>query len=212
MPALRPRGARCRGVSLALVSAALLLQRAAYPDLPVFEPLDDGSSKPPPLRPVGLMFDVGSSDGGMMSLVVRPRTWLRAHAGGGSNGMAPGIRTGIVVLPWGPGPALALEAGHYFEGNLNGLMQMLIGPSYRSVENLEHFDYDFVNLHAGMEVERAGVMFFAHGGLTYLWTRLDARETAFLQARPTPSGPLQVQGNVAWVLMPSLKIGFVGFL
>src|SRR5262245_56202837 len=76
-----------------------------------------------PLPLVGVMLDAGLPDGANASLVLRPVSWLRAHAGGGTNAISPGVRVGATLLPFGSGPSATIEGGHYFEGNANGLAQ-----------------------------------------------------------------------------------------
>lgn len=198
------------GVSLAAVPAF-----AAAPVAP-HEPVDTGpdtgsifDEPPPPLRKLGLMFDLGTMDGGMMSLVYRPLPQLRFHGGGGTNGAGPGVRLGAVLSPMrDSGWSLSLDGGHFFPGNVNGVFAAFAGSDYDDSHLLEHFDYDFVNLQAGWEVERGDLLFFARAGVGFLWTQLPADDLGRIEnlsAFVDPDGSVEA-------LLPSLKVGIIGFL
>jgi hypothetical protein len=162
-----------------------------------------------PLRKLGLMFDLGTMDGGMMSLVYRPRPWLRFHAGGGTNGAGPGVRAGAVVLPFqNSGWSFSLDGGHFFPGDVNGVFAVFAGSNYDDSHLLERFDYDFVNLQAGWEIERGDLLFFARAGLGLLWTQLPSENLARVR---NLSSFVDEDGSVE-ALLPSVKVGFIGFL
>jgi hypothetical protein len=145
----------------------------------------------------------------MLSLVYRPLPWLRTYAGGGTNGAAPGVRLGAAVSPLrGRGFALNLDGGHFFPGDVNGIFSAFAGSHYDDSRVLEHFDYDFVNLQAGWEVERAGLMFFARGGVAFVWTQLPPDGLAHLR---NVSPLVDADGSVK-AFLPSLRIGLIGFL
>jgi hypothetical protein len=164
-----------------------------------------GTSKPR-LRHVGLMFDIGTLDGGMLSLVYRPLPSLRLHGGGGTNSASPGFRAGATWLPFGAGSSISLDGGHFFEGDVNGIVRAVSDYSGSSV--LERFDYSFANLQAGIEVDKGDLLFFARGGVAYVWSQIPEDEVASANrgfANISPDGSL-------WFFMPSLKVGFIGFL
>jgi hypothetical protein len=156
----------------------------------------------------GLMFDLGSMHGGMLSLAYRPAPWLRLHAGAGTNAVSPGYRAGFtLVKPGATGPSLNIEAGHFLPGDMNGLLKILVGTGYRANSRLEDFDYDFVNLHAGWEIESGALTFFARGGASVLWTRLPALPEAGADV-----ATLGTETEPFWLVLPSVAFGFVGFL
>lgn len=170
----------------------------------------DGSlfeSEAAPMRKLGLMFDLGTLDGGMLSLVYRPTPWLRVHSGGGTNGAAPGVRLGASVSPYRK-LGIGLDGGHFFAGDMNGVLSTFAGSGYDDSHLLEHFDYDFVNLQVGWEIERGDLMFFVRGGVGYLWSAVPAEGLARIE---NLSALVDADGSVE-VLMPSLKLGFIGFL
>jgi hypothetical protein len=170
---------------------------------PLGQPYNDG------LRHLGLMFDLGSVDGGMLSLVYRPSPWLRMYGGGGTNGAAPGVRVGAAVSPfrW-RGVAVNLDGGHFFPGDVNGIFSAFAGSRYDDSRVLEHFDYDFVNLQAGWEIERGGLMFFARGGVALVWSQLPAQGLSRLRNR----SPLVDPDGSIEAFLPSVRIGLIGFL
>ena len=163
----------------------------------------------PRLRKLGLMFDLGTMDGGMMSVVYRPLRYVRLHGGGGTNGAAPGVRAGATLSPLrDSGWSLSLDGGHFFPGNVNGVFAAFAGSDYDDSHLLEHFDYDFVNLQAGWEVERGDLLFFARAGVGFLWTNVpsdDLGRIRNLSAFVDPDGSVEA-------FLPSLKVGIIGFL
>lgn len=177
------------------------------------EPVDELSlfDEPPRrLRKMGLMFDLGTMGGGMMSLVYRPVQWLRVHGGGGTNGAAPGVRMGAVVSPWqDTGWSFSMDGGHFFPGDVNGLFAAFAGSDYDDSHLLEHFDYDFVTLQLGWEIERGDLMFFARGGVGLLWTRLPSDDLGRISNLSSFVDP--EDGSVK-ALLPSLSLGIIGFL
>jgi hypothetical protein len=180
---------------------------ARYSDSPYSGSVFDEPARP--LRKLGLMFDLGTMDGAMMTLVYRPLPWLRVHGGGGTNGAGPGVRIGTVVSPFrNSGWSFSADGGHFFPGNVNGLFAAFAGSDYDDSHLLEHFDYDFVNLQAGWEVERGDLMFFARGGVGLLWTQLPSDDLARIR---NLSSFVDSDGSVE-ALLPSLKIGIIGFL
>src|SRR5262245_38975876 len=112
-------------------------------------------------KSVGLMVDAGVPDGANASLVFRPWSFLRLHAGGGTNLIAPGVRGGASLM-LGSLSATA-EAGHYFSGDANGLARNVTGNMAIDVPALREVGYDYVNLSLGMEFGPSWMTFFIHG-------------------------------------------------
>lgn len=209
---LRWRSTRC--VAAAAMACACTLSMAvpalAAPEEPAaqeFDPL--GEPVTDQLSRLGLMFDLGTVDGGMLSLVYRPSPWLRFHGGGGTNGAAPGVRAGASLAPLQErGLALSLDAGHFFPGDINGIFSAFAGASYNDSRLLENFDYNFVNLQAGWEVERSGLMFFVRGGVAFVWAQVPTRgltQIRNLSSLVDPDGSVEA-------FLPSLRVGMIGFL
>jgi hypothetical protein len=171
------------------------------------DPADEEEATAARRKPLGLMFDLGSMSGGMLSLLYRPAPWLRLHAGAGTNAVSPGYRAGVTLAKTGGGPSLNLEGGHFLPGDINGLLKILVGTGYRANPALEHFDYDFVNVHAGWDIESGSLIFFARGGVGVLWTTVPtfARADATSPATTTGTEPF-------WLVIPSVSLGFVGLL
>ena len=162
----------------------------------------------PRFRHLGLMFDFGTLDGAMLSLVYRPSPWLRMYGGAGTNGAAPGLRAGAALLPFRSGFSLSLDGGRFFPGNVNGIFATFAGADYDDSHLLEHFDYDFVKLQAGWEVERGDLLFFVRGGVGFAWTQLPAdnlSRISNLSSLVDPDGSVEA-------FLPSIQLGFIGFL
>jgi hypothetical protein len=164
------------------------------------------------LPKLGAMLDVGLPDGIMGGLSFRPQPWLRLQAGAGSNAVSPGIRGGVVLVPFGTGPSLTLEAGHYFEGDANGLIASFAGSEYRNNAVAERVGYQFANVHAGFEVGQERFTFFLHGGISYLHTQLHHVDDVLgaTEAGQNAAATYGIGSDSsidAWI--PSLKLGFI---
>src|SRR5512140_2070712 len=81
-------------------------------------------ARPRPLL-LGLAADVGIPDGAMLSLVVRPRPWVRLQLGAGNNSISWGWRLSASWLPFRQGPSLDVDYGRYAEGNANALARRI---------------------------------------------------------------------------------------
>jgi hypothetical protein len=160
----------------------------------------------------GAMLDVGLPDGTMASFVFRPISLLRLHAGVGYNAVSPGFRIGAALLPFGSGPSVSLDYGHYFEGDANGIAGTLTGTNEADSVLLERFGYDFVNLRAGMEIGGDTFVFFTRGGVS--WVRTTIHEFATL----LDSGNNSANENTSIVVtkdpilsafVPSFQLGMI---
>jgi hypothetical protein len=188
------------------VAAACALRatpaRASGPEYDLNSTTDD-ATKP---KPLGLMLSFGIVDGGMLSLAYRPAPWLRLHAGAGTNSVSPGFRLGASVLPHAKGLSVSLEGGHFLEGDINGILKSVIGAAYRATSRLDSFGYDFVTLHAGWDIDTGDLVCFLHGGASALWT-----DPALDLSNLAPSLGLPSDGRY-WMVIPTIELGFVGFL
>jgi hypothetical protein len=163
------------------------------------------------LRHVGALLDAGLPDGLMAGVSYRPLEWLRLHAGAGTNGISPGVRAGALVVPFGVGPSVALEAGHYFEGDANAVLATFGGSEYRDNSVAKRVGYDFVNAHLGLEVGVERFTFFLHGGASYV--RAELHDVNDVLGASDGDTAVAFHGNpriVAW--LPSVKLGFILYL
>lgn len=163
---------------------------------------------------LGVMADVGLPDGANASLVYRPLRWLRVHGGGGYNMVSEGIRAGATVVPFGMGPSATLEAGHYFDGNANGVVQRFAGQSFSS-PLLERVGYDYANFHLGLDFGYHHVTFYVHGGMSYVRAQvhnLDSVVSSQASAASDGNGTTAVsikQDPTVQAWFPSAKLGFI---
>lgn len=118
------------------------------------------------VRRFGLMVDAGLPDGANGSLVYRPFSFLRVHAGGGHNLVGAGVRMGMDLLPFGSGVSLSVDGGHFFTGDANPLMKLL--GKEDEVEALRNVSYDYANFHLGFEVGQKYATFYVRGGVSYI--------------------------------------------
>jgi hypothetical protein len=128
------------------------------------------AAPPSPVRlPIfGLMADVGVPDGLIGSLAIRPLSWLRLAAGGGTNSISRGWRTGLTLLPFAAGPSASFEYGQYQDGDANTLAKKIIGGNFNGSPLLERVGYQYMNAHLGLDFGSRWFVFFLHGGITML--------------------------------------------
>jgi hypothetical protein len=183
-------------------------------DLPVVvAPAPKPSSKRLPV--FGVMADVGLPDGLIGSLTIRPWSWVRFSAGGGTNFISGGWRAGITLLPLGTGPSASFEYGRYQDGDANAMARRFgLGGS----PALERFGYQYMNAHLGLDFGFRRCVFFIHGGVTMLRGQihnLDASIPAPNANNPSTSGTTEVvvrQDPSAKAIGPSLKLGLIVYI
>ena len=172
-----------------------------------------------PLPAIGLMVGAGVPDGATASLVYRPFSWLRTEAGGSYNMISKGVRGGVSLIPFGMGPSVSLEAGHYFDGNANGLARNIAGGSFQDNAILQRIGYDFANAHLGLDFGMRRAVFFIHGGMSYIRASVHNVNTEI--SNGTASGGMGSSGGttvsfnqdpIVRVFTPSVKLGLVFYI
>lgn len=176
-----------------------------------------GSAPSPSARlpKLGVMVGAGVPDGAQASLVLRPLPWLRLHGGGGYNLISKGVSGGLSLIPFGAGPSLTVEGGHYFDGNANGIARKLAGSAFEDQAVLERVGYDYANAHLGLELGQRRFTFFVHAGLSYVRATVHNLDTQLNGSAASNGGSTTVsfgQDPVVKVIGPSLKLGFVLYL
>jgi hypothetical protein len=203
---------------LPLLAAAAALSWALPARAQVGESLSAASAVVTPKRLplVGVMMDAGVPDGANASLVFRPYSWLRAHGGGGYNMISPGIRAGATLVPFASGPSATIEAGHYFDGDANGLARRFAGSTFSSAL-LERVGYDYANAHLGLDFGSSRVVFYIHGGMSYIRAQIHNFDTVVASEASENGGNGSTEISVkkdptvtAWV--PSAKLGLIVYL
>lgn len=163
----------------------------------------------------GLMVDIAAPDGLMGSVVFRPFWWLRTHAGAGTNSISGGVRLGLSLIPFGAGPSLTLDGGHYFEGDANSLAQNTLGIGADSGSVLDRVGYDFANAHLGIEFGQDRVAFFIHGGLSYVRTTVYNSNSLIGPPQVTGAETTTItinQDPTLVAIVPSAKFGLVAYI
>jgi hypothetical protein len=175
----------------------------------------------PPAEParlplLGLMADAGLPDGVNAALVLRPASWLRAEVGAGYNMISPGVRAGLTLIPFGWGPSATLEAGHYFDGNANGLARKFAGSDFKDSALLDRIGYDYANAHLGFELGQRRMTFYVHAGMSYVRAKLHNADSV-LQAE---AGSILGEGSTVSIkkdpsvrgIVPSAKMGIIFYV
>lgn len=147
----------------------------------------------------------------MLSFVLRPVDIARFHAGLGYNGISPGLRIGAALLPFGWGPSVSLDYGHYFEGDANGLAGLFASADEGSAL-LERVGYDYVSLRAGMELGGDRFTFFTRGGISWVRTTIHELDSLLEPGGAITNGRTTITVNQDPVLnafVPSLQLGLI---
>jgi hypothetical protein len=113
----------------------------------------------------GVSTDVGVPDGAMASVVVRPLSFLRAHAGAGYNAISTGFRAGATLsLPFWFSPTASISYGMYPEGDANPIARRISGDPDMHNPMLEKIGYSFTDGYVGLQFGRKRVSFQIEAG------------------------------------------------
>ena len=175
-------------------------------------PVEQRASKPLPI--LGLMVGGGIPDGATLSGVYRPFSWVRTELGAGYNMISKGARVGLTVLPFGAGPSATLEAGRFFDGDANGFARSLAGAGFQDKAVLQRVGYDFANAHLGLDFGTRRVVFFIHGGMSYIRAQLHNVNEQVSSSMSASSGTTVTfnQDPTVRIVAPSAKLGFIVYL
>lgn len=165
------------------------------------------------LAPMGVSLDLGIPDFAGLSFNWRPIWLVRAHAGVLFNGVGPGVRAGVTIIPFNfiVTPTLSVEAGRYFGGDGSFLSRVLPidqaqGGAMQDV--LKDLQYTFASAHLGVEVGPPGsFVFYLRAGLSYVDTTLTGSGAAVEEQVNDPN--LSVEDFKLRGSIPSLKLGFL---
>ena len=160
---------------------------------------------------LGLSLDAGVPDGAGISLHYRPWSFLRVGGGMLYNTAGYGARAEISILPyWVVAPALTLEAGHYFDSNLNGRVSQYTTVSDSVQPLLERVGYTFANAQVGFEIGHPDwFVFFVRAGVGRTWVDVHGAEGV---AQRQSSGDVRVTSMTDPVIRvgnPNVKLGFL---
>lgn len=174
-------------------------------------PLEQKVERPLPL--LGLMVGAGVPDGATGSAVFRPYSFIRGEAGLSYNMISKGVRAGVTLLPFGAGPSGTLEAGHYFNGNANGIARSIAGAGFHDSAILQSVGYDYVNAHLGLDFGTRRVVFFLHGGMSYIRATVhNVNEQLSSSTSGSSTTVSFAQDPTVRVVTPSAKLGFIFYI
>lgn len=164
----------------------------------------------PPVN-LGLMADAGVPDGAIGALLIAPADWLRLHVGAGTNSVSAGYRGGLTVVPFGWGPSLSFEAGHYRDGDANGLVRQVVGAKASVSSLFARVGYSYYNAQLGLELGRRSFQFFIHGGVSFLRATLPDASAALMRTQSADAATtITLRADpVVRVWTPSVKLGVV---
>ena len=128
------------------------------------------ATRPSP-RLLGIATDVGLPDGANLGLVLRPTSWIRVNASGGTNSASLGFRGGFTAIPqwfWHVGPSVTFEAGYFRVGNVNGVLRSFFQVPAWMKDYAQQAGYTYYNAHLGIEFGRRNITGFIHAGASYI--------------------------------------------
>jgi hypothetical protein len=163
----------------------------------------------------GAMADVGLPDGIIASVAIRPWKWVRVSAGGGSNLVSSGWRTGITLLPFGSGLSASAEYGRFQAGDANPLAATL---GFGNNPALDRVGYEYTNLHLGYDLALHSWVFFIHAGISLVRGQihnLDATIHNATEQETGNTGSTMVvvrQEPSAKATLPSVKLGLAFYV
>ena len=174
-----------------------------------------GSGGPEEANKWGVILDGGAPEGVGLMAAWRPLHWVRVSAGGMYNMLSGGIRGGVSLIPFyfPITPSLNFEAGHYFPGDISGLLAGPLGsggPVSANELMFKEIGYDYMDAHLGLEIGAPKVFtFFLRFGISYLQTTLHHVQE-LLQNVAGASGPTIIADDITFRLtLPSVKLGFI---
>jgi hypothetical protein len=138
----------------------------------------------------------------------RPVRWLHAQAGGGFNIISPGLRAGVTaicprILPF----SLTAEAGHYFQGNANAVVNGLTGQG-DDIAILRKVGYDYANVLLGLTSGGKRYVYYFRAGATFLRTTLSNFQETVGQIAATPVEASDLHLSYHG---PTVKFGMIAF-
>ena len=120
---------------------------------------------------------------------------LRLHLGGGHNLIGKGIRAGVTMLTrrgWFS-PSLTFEAGHYFRGNANRLVQQVTENETIDITALQSVGYRYGNAHIGFEMGVRRLTFYFHAGGSFIMTTLRGLNDTIAEQMPADEGDPMIE-------------------
>jgi hypothetical protein len=143
----------------------------AHEDAAIATPVALAAAAPTSRRLFGVTTDLGLPDGVNLGLVLRPASWIRLHAAGGTNSASVGFRGGATAIPhwfWHVGPSVTLEAGFCRMGEVNDVLRTFFQVPGWMKDYAQQAGYSYYNVHLGLEFGRSNVTGFIHVGGSYV--------------------------------------------
>jgi hypothetical protein len=146
-------------------------ETTARNDATIGEAVPQAPVPPRSQRLLGVTTDVGLPDGANLGLVVRPTSWIRLNAAGGTNSASLGFRGGLTAIPqwfWQIGPSFTLEAGYCRVGDVNVVLRSFFQVPSWMKDYAQQAGYTYYNAHLGLEFGRRNITGFIHAGGSYV--------------------------------------------
>ncbi|NMO23170.1 hypothetical protein HPC49_53820 [Pyxidicoccus fallax] len=158
--------------ALTALSLMLTAQVAPAADLAPAGEVRRRTQDPERLAPFGLMLDAGVTEGAGLSVSFQPTKLVRLHLGGTHNGMRPGARAGLTLLPlrgWLT-PALSLELGHARPADARCVERRLADRTLLPSPSFERVGYTYASALLGFEMRapQQRLTFFVRGGFSFI--------------------------------------------
>jgi hypothetical protein len=152
----------------------------------------------------GLALGAGFPEFATASLVFRPLSPVRLHAGPSWNYLGWGLQGGITFVPWSfaVSPLLSLEAGRFFASDLSFVVKGEDGATMKPL--LDDVSYSYAAADVGLEVgSQRGLCFTLRLGLSYVSIATHGTATR----TESGGGSVAVTNPSMNATLPSLKLG-----
>lgn len=155
---------------------------------------------------IGFRSDIGVPDGLGFSLAYRFVKFWQMEIGGTTTLVGAGVRVGTTMfLPYYISPLINVEYGHQWVGDANKLVTLFGAPDPK-VSLLSNIEYDYVNLHGGLQFGNPNwAMIFIHIGYSYVWGNTNGLQK-FIQERASRE-TVTANEATAKIWAPSIKAG-----
>jgi hypothetical protein len=160
----------------------------------------------------GLQVDGGIPSLASVAAVYRPWRFLRVNAGLGYDVAALGVKGGVTFIPfhWGVVPTIGLEAGHFFEGDLNSVVN-ISDPVAKVLTKQLGFDYVTADL--GLEFGAQNrFVFYIRAGISQVWGSVKNMNGALAAANTNANVTYKAADPSVEARVPSARLGFILYL
>jgi hypothetical protein len=122
---------------------------------------------------------------------------MRLGASLGTNSASLEYRGSLALVPMGWGPSFSLEAGHCNMAPTNSVVRGFLGAPDWVSPYVQEFGYTYFNAHVGFDLVLGQVVWFVHGGYSYLTGTVRASEPVVVDRTTNTTVSVAQNGHVS---------------